>query len=156
MGGGRLQELVAHGGSTEVVFPFDISSPHTFLTGKVCKVLNWSEVGQNFWPVWFHFYAVVLTLEPCKVLHNLRRESLELSYAHLWSRCVIQDDSFFLSSLFWTLFMERRWRVRTPRNNFPQSFQDTFQLTFWPWAPRHIFLRSLSINSFACLISVYK
>ena len=47
MGGGRLQEVVAHGGSTEVAFPFDISSPRTFLTGKVCKVLNWSEVGQN-------------------------------------------------------------------------------------------------------------
>ena len=48
MGGGRLQEVVAYGGSTEVAFPFDIFSPHKFLTGKVCKVLNWSEVGQNF------------------------------------------------------------------------------------------------------------
>ena len=48
MGGGRLQEVVAHGSSTEVALPFDISSPHKFLTGKVCKVLNCSEVGQNF------------------------------------------------------------------------------------------------------------
>ena len=76
--------------------------------------------------------VVVQTLEPCKVLHNVRGESLELSFAHLVSRCVIHEDSFVLSVLFWTLFMVRRWRVRTPRNNFPQSFEDTFQLTFWP------------------------
>ena len=52
--------------------------------------------------------AVVETLEQCKVLHNVQDESLELSFAHLVSRCVIHDDSFLLSSLFWTLFMVRR------------------------------------------------
>ena len=37
MGGGRLQEVVADGGSIEVAFPFDISSPNKFLTGKVWR-----------------------------------------------------------------------------------------------------------------------
>lgn len=27
-----------------------------FLKSKVCKFFSWSEVCQNFWPVWFHFY----------------------------------------------------------------------------------------------------
>ena len=55
MGGERLQEVVAHGGSIEVAFPFDISSPNKFLTGMVPFLR-----------------AVVQTLEPCKVLHNVQ------------------------------------------------------------------------------------
>ena len=45
--------------------------------------------------------AVVQTLEPCKVLHNVQGESLKLGFVHLVSGCVIHDDSFLLSSLFW-------------------------------------------------------